>query len=84
MKKIISLLLVLFMLSFVVACGDDPINTESTPLNTSTTDTETDTNSDTNTDTSTDTDTDTDTEDSGSNGENQNDILGSGWTPPQN
>lgn len=88
MKKLITILLVLFMLVFVVACEDDPVNTNTDPITTNS-DTETDTSSDTDTDDGTDTDTDygtdTDTDsdiESGSNGEDQNDILGPGWTSP--
>lgn len=82
MKKLIAILLVLFMLTFVAACNDDPVNTETNPPSTNTdTETSTDSNTDTNTDTNTDSDLDTDTD--SSIGENQNDILGPNWTPPQ-
>ena len=84
MKKILSLILVLLMLSFVIACGDDPVETNTGSSETTTTDTGTDTGSDASSDTSTDTETDTDTNtDTGSDVEDKNDILGPGWSSPQ-
>lgn len=80
MKKLLAILMLLFVLVFAVACGEDPVNTE-TGSNTQITDTQTDTGSDT--DQFIDTDTDIDTSDNNSDGENLNDILGPDWTLPQ-
>ena len=78
MKKIIALLLVFFMLAFVVACGDDPIETESGNTDTKTSDSQLDTDKDTDSETDTDTDIGSDT-----GSEDKNEILGPGWTAPQ-
>ena len=80
MKKIIAILMLLFVLALAVACGEDPVNTE-TGSNTQVTDTQTDTAPDS--DTNIDTGIDTSTSDSVSDGENLNDILGPDWTLPQ-
>ncbi|MBQ4510506.1 MAG: hypothetical protein II984_07255 [Clostridia bacterium] len=82
MKKIIAILLLLFILTFAVACGDDPINTETNGGNINT-DTQIDTETDTDTSVSTDTDTDTDSSTDSGDGQDLNDILGPDWTLPQ-
>ena len=80
MKKLLLLILILSALVFAASCGDDPISTESGGTNT---DTDTTVDSNVTTDSDSDTDLNTDT-DERNDGENQNDILGPGWTPPQN
>ena len=75
MKKIIALLLVFFMIAFVVACGDDTVETETGNTDTQTTDSQPDSDIDTDSDTETDNDSDI-------NSGDKNEILGSGWTDP--
>ena len=78
MKKLIAILMLLFVLVFAIACGEEPVNTETGSNTQITTDTQTDTSSDSDQII----DTDTDTSDR-ADGENLNDVLGPDWTLPQ-